>query len=75
MIAIGHVLAHKEGMRASLGLRWWDDLTADVRYGVRILRKNPSFTVIAVASLAIGANTESMSRSTGVSLLSRRLSP
>ena len=37
-IALGGVMVAKEGMRASLGLKWLDELRADLRYGVRILR-------------------------------------
>src|SRR5215470_15788111 len=46
-IDLGRPAAQNETYRAAIGLRLFDELGRDIRYGLRALRRNPGFATVA----------------------------
>src|SRR5207344_1489818 len=53
-ISLGSVTQLKEDHRERRGFPWLGALWQDTRYAVRVFRRNPGFTLVAVLTIAVG---------------------
>lgn len=71
--AVAGVTQVKDLHREARSIRWLGELLADVLYAVRIHRRTPAFTLMVLATLALGIGANTAIFSVAYGLLLRRL--
>ncbi|HET7221122.1 MAG TPA: ABC transporter permease, partial [Vicinamibacterales bacterium] len=69
----GNVALTRERTRDAWRFRSLDTVVGDVRFGIRLLRRAPAFTIVAVVSLAIGIGATTAVFSLADAMLFRKL--
>ena len=71
MLAFGGVDRYEEEMRDGRGARWFHDAIADLRYALRMLRRDPGLALAVALTLGIGIGINGFTYSVVDSLLVR----
>src|SRR5438045_8936066 len=68
----GGIEQTKEIAREQRAWRWADEFVQDIRYGVRMLRRTPGFSILAILCLTLGIGTNAAALSWIEGILIRR---
>jgi predicted permease len=73
LVAFGGLEQHRESMRDDRGARWLSDLSVDIRYALRGMRRSPGFALAVALTLGLGVGVNGITFGMVNSLLLRPL--